>query len=181
MGTNGASRAKVMSNESATKAGAFRSCFFQRRAHGRWARNFPLYHPANNLSREKLHKKQRIFFPEFVHSALLTFGVGCGIIIMSRGNANCGANVAPDRRSSTDNNRAEKVEKISISLLTSHPNCDTIRVSRGDGNHFRFAVVQVNEIEKKCKKPLDKSPNLCYNKGTKGEGRSQKASPTRDE
>ena len=29
-------------------------------------------------------------------------------------------------------------------------------LSRGDGNHFRFAVVQVNEIEKKCKKPLDK-------------------------
>ena len=54
-------------------------------------------------------------------------------------------------------------------------------MSRGDGNHFRVAVVQVNEIEKKCKKPLDKFPNLCYNKGTKGEGRSQKASPTRDE
>ena len=65
--------------------------------------------------------------------------------------------------------------------LTASTECAIIRVSRGDGNHFRFAVVQVNEIEKKCKKPLDKLPNLCYNKGTKGEGRSQKASPTRDE
>ncbi|MGN1158096.1 MAG: hypothetical protein ACI4TK_18145 [Agathobacter sp.] len=82
-----------------------------------------------------MYKKQKIFFPEFVYSALLTFGAGCGIIM----------------------------------------------VSRGDGNHFRVAVVQVNEIKKKCKKPLDKLPNLCYNKGTKGEGRSQKASPTRDE
>lgn len=154
---------------------------FQRRAHGRWARNFPLYHTASNLSRKKLHKKQKIFFPEFVHSALLTSKGGCGILSLSRGNANCGANVAPDRRSSTDSNRVEKVEKISISLLTNRPSCDTIRVLRGGGNHFRFAVVQVNETEKKCKKPLDKSPNLCYNKGTKGEGRSQKASPTRDE
>ena len=63
-------------------------------------------------------------------------------------------NVTPDRRSSTDSNRVEKVEKISISLLTNRPSCDTIRVSRGGGNHFRFAVVQVNEAEKNVKNPL---------------------------
>ena len=63
-------------------------------------------------------------------------------------------NVTPDRRSSTDNIRAKKVEKISISLLTIPLKCDTIRGSRGDGNHFRFAEVQVNEVEKNVKNPL---------------------------
>lgn len=63
-------------------------------------------------------------------------------------------NVTPDRRSSTDNIRAKKVEKISISLLTIPLKCDTIRGSRGDGNHFRVAAVQVNEIEKNVKNPL---------------------------
>ena len=37
------------------------------------------------------------------------------------------------RRSSADNNRAKKVEKISISLLRNHPSCDTIRVQNADG------------------------------------------------
>ena len=38
--------------------------------------------------------------------------------------------------------------------LTASTECAIIRVSRGDGNHFRVAVVQVNEIEKNVKNPL---------------------------
>lgn len=46
---------------------------------------------------------------------LLTNSTECAIINTVKRNANCGANVAPDRRSSTDSNRAKKVEKIQLS------------------------------------------------------------------
>ena len=108
MAISGVLLARVMWSEFATKAGAFRSCFFQRRAHSRWTRNFPLYYTASNLSREKLHQITQIFYPEIVHYSILQSASGCGIIM----------------------------------------------VSRGDGNHFRVAVVQVNEIEKNVKNPL---------------------------
>jgi hypothetical protein len=52
-----------------------------------WAPEFPLYHTASNLSREKLYKNQKVWTPEFVHFAMLTFGVGCGILSLSRGRA----------------------------------------------------------------------------------------------
>jgi hypothetical protein len=41
-------------------------------------------------------------------------------------------------------------------------------VSRGDGNHFRVAVVLVNEIEKKVKKPLDKSKKSAIISNVRG-------------
>ena len=131
---------------------------------------FLLYHTASNLSRKKCEKNTQIIFPEFVQHYYLHFEGGYGILSLSRGNANWGVNVTPDRRSSTDNIRAKKVEKISISLLTIPLKCAIIRVSRGDGNHFRLAGVQVNEIEKKCKKPLDNQHQMCYNNSrSKGE------------
>ena len=46
---------------------------------------------------------------------------------------------------------------ISKKGLTASTEYAIIRVSRGDGNHFRFAVVQVNEVEKNVKNPLTTS------------------------
>ena len=51
----------------------------------------------------------RCITSKFFEFRVLTLKVGYGIIMVSRGNANCGANVAPDRRSSTNNNRAKKI------------------------------------------------------------------------
>jgi hypothetical protein len=61
--------------------------FFWPRDHACHGRLFPLYYTASNLSREKLYKNQKVWTPEFVHFAMLTFGVGCGILSLSRGEA----------------------------------------------------------------------------------------------
>ena len=41
--------------------------------------------------------------------------------------------------------------------MTNPTGCGTIKKSRGDGNHFRLAGVQVNEVEKNVKNPLTTS------------------------
>ena len=154
---------------------------FQRRAHGWWARNFPLYHTASNLSSKECEKNTQIIFPEFVQHYYLHFEGWYGILSLSRGNANWGVNVTPDRRSSTDNIRAKKSWK-NFDFPLDNP----LKVWYNKGVKGRWKPLPScgssgERNRKKCKKPLDKLPNLCYNKGTKGEGRSQKASPTRDE
>jgi hypothetical protein len=66
------------------------------------------------------------------------------------------------RRSSADNNRAKKVEKISTSLLTNPLECDTIRVSRGRRQSMLTSNDRTDpkKFLGNAEKPLDKLPKL---------------------
>ena len=105
-----------------TIKGAFPLNFSMRRPRMPGA-SFPLYHNPANLSREQLYKNQIIIYPVFVHFAMLTFGVGCGILSLSRGREN--------RKRYRPMGILMALEKKCKNPLTNPLKCDTIRVSRG--------------------------------------------------
>jgi hypothetical protein len=76
--------------------------------HKRSGPEIPLYHSPSNLSIGKIDKYLGLFFPVFVQHYLLTFGMVCGILMVSRGE---GTNPPPMRVGERVNDQPSKARK----------------------------------------------------------------------